>query len=452
MTEWQLSGLSSSTVETEAVALRFERTPAVLACLLFSLIGYADIFSLLSSPGPVGTIAKTAYLAILAIAFLVVWFSSGTLWRHPVPAWIFLLFMVWSTIAYVTQIAMGAVPNSYVTAFAPTLLFSLVLVMPRGRNLYDERTLLGTLTNWFFVLSAMYLGELLVRQYLLGHDLGNIETLENHVKSVAFVAGAVFAIFSKRPMTFALIVAMAAASLIIRPSSTVLIALAVCCAIALAIVFGRRRFALVLSLATLAVLAAAPFAIRYVPEVRDLLLQVESLLKEGILEGNSNTAVRLAIQDAAFARFESGSWLFGDFFGSAVNVYVGDTLPWWFQNSEEGLATIHSDYVIILLESGIVGYALFNTALFLLVLGTHDRGGSPQRSVLSQCIAPLAVGLAIYSSYNPFLQYYQVTHAIWFSLFLLYYLPQNNRSAQRRTVPPAIRPAAFETATLTNGH
>lgn len=427
-------------VVPERASIRLERTWLAVVAAGFGLIAYADMGNALSSSGPIASAGKLIYMAALGAVFALLAMQRGH-FRHRTTAWVLLAFTLVAAGGYLAQIAMGSPPNSYLTAFMPTTFYTLILVLPDLRKPVDKASLLAALTVFLMVLGATYAIEISLR-FARG-ELGDIANLENHVKSIALVLAAGLAIAAGRWSWLVLIAVLAAWVTVLRPSSTFILAMVACCGVSWLIRMGQVRLAGFICYAVLFALAVSPFVVSFVPGADDLVLSMEGALKEELLGGETNTSVRLIIQHIALTDMQGFDWVFGDLFTGATSVYVADLLPWWFDNSELGLATIHSDYVILLVQSGLVGYLAYNFVLTVMcATGLKQRRGEDRSERALRAILPIGVlALAIYSAANPFLQYYQISHVVWLCLGLAQYalLPVKGKALPTEDAQPKVR-------------
>lgn len=418
----------------ERATLRLERTWLAVVAAGFGVLAYADMGNLLSSAGPVGSAGKLVYMASLVALFASLAVRRGHFRRIP-TAWVLLAFTFVTAAAYAAQLAMGRAPNSYLTAFMPTTLYTLVLVLPDAGKPIEGASLLATMTVFLMLLGGIYAIEIGLRA--ANGELGDISNLENHVKSIALVLAAGLAIAAGRWAWLAVIIVLAAWVTALRPSSTFILAMLTCCTVSGLLLAGQAKLAGIACYAVLFVLAVSPFVVSFVPGADELVLSVEGALKEDLLGGQTNTFVRLVIQQVALSGLQGFDWLVGDAFTGATSVYVADLLPWWWDNSELGLATIHSDYVIMLVQSGLVGYLAYNLVLVAICAhGLRRRPGEDASDRALRAVFPVVVlALAIYSAANPFLQYYQTSHVAWLCLGLALYAFQPAKGAARANLP-----------------
>jgi hypothetical protein len=172
------------------------------------------------------------------------------------------------------------------------------------------------------------------------------------------------------------------------------------------------------------VAAIGPLALYFFFDDISLLIQeIESYIKENLLGGQSNTAFRLTILKYAFQELDQ-SFLFGDRLSGKTTVLLAREYAWWLEETRGGgMATIHSDFVIVLTQAGIVGYMLFvwffysMLSIRLRMVAAGTSYGEDFRTLIALSIVAL-VTLIVDCSVNPFLQVFQTVHPIWMVLFI----------------------------------
>lgn len=392
--------------------------------MVVALLVYADAVNAMAASS-LGTerYFKYAYFgAVVAIYGWCVMTGSGLRARFDAPT-ILAGFTALALIPFLLQSAAGLEVNSYASAFAAPLLYAISAVFAvRSFDASTER-LERSVYRLLAWLCVLYTAELAVRKFSSIGYFARVINETNHIKSIAFVALIGLAVLRGHGRGVLLALALLALSAILRPSSSVILAVAICAPVAYALRKGWFRTVGLVGHGMIALAACVPLALYAIPELEAAILAAEAWLKEDVLQGQSNTAVRLAIKNAALDRWQDSSFLFGEFFSGATNVQIAHVFPWWLkEHSPFGLAAIHSDYVSMLLQGGIVGYLLFNLALALALSRAiaHARrhralglsAGLPGLGVLAVLI------LVLYGSSNPFLQYFGVAHLAWFLLFL----------------------------------
>ena len=133
---------------------------------------------------------------------------------------------------------------------------------------------------------------------------------------------------------------------------------------------------------------------------------------------------RLAILKYAFTLFENSSFLYGSALSGSQTVPLA-LLPgweWWWHVKVAGEATIHSDFVVVLVLTGMLGYTVFSFAFYLVLkdrfreLARRDLRGD---AVVLQAISIIGlIALIIYCSDQPCLSYYNHAHSVWMLLLI----------------------------------
>ncbi len=392
---------------------------------LYGLITYADYFNLLgySSIG-IGNISKYILFLALIVSFVLHLARAKRVrigWNAPT---IFLGFTIIAAIPFVVQLITRQPLNSYISAFVASIIFSTSIVFEREKYKFDPNSMCLFLLKWLTALSCLYVGELLVRRYSNLSYFSLLINQTNHLKSVVFIAGLSLAIMSKQGSRWTIsILILIVFSLLLRPSSTLLLAMSFCIPIAFLIRMEAYRSAERICYGVIAAAMATPFLLYHSQAAGLVISSIEAFVKTDTFNGISDTPVRLAMIDLALDRLNSSSWIVGDMFSGGTSVLVASALPFWLQNFVTGAGAIHSDYVILLVEGGLVGYAFFNLAMFFIVRSHFRRlkalyasNSSLALRALAALACPVTVMLVIYCSANPLLQSYQVAFVAWFVL------------------------------------
>jgi len=389
--------------------------------MIFGLITYADYFNLTGySTAGVGALGKYAYFVCLAFALVNATVHSERIqlgWNAPT---IFLGFTAFALVPFLYQLATVGDTNSYATAFVGSVAFSVAAFYGSNWDKRDAEPTRKKLAHWLLALSVLYVGELFVRKYGDFVYFLHVLNITNHLKSNVFVIALALALLAGRTRMVFWLFVLVGVSTFLRPSTSLILALSICLPVIWLI---RRRllfWAEVAAVFVIASAAAIPLALQLVPGLSEIAVSSETFIKADTLGGTSNTLTRLAIMDVAFKRIEESSWLVGEMFTGGTSVQVADVLPFWRSNFSSGLAQIHTDYVCVLMEGGVIGYLLFNIAIFLFSRSCFEflRGehAIAERAIVGAGIVGV-LSLAIYASGNPLLQAYQATIAIWLIMF-----------------------------------
>lgn len=403
----------------------FELTWLFWSALLLGVLRYADYDDFSESPGSGGSVIKYALFAVL-LALLTVMALRSRNWRLGLNApTVFLLFTFFACVPLLFQLARGTSPESYSSAFCTTLIYSMAAFYDADSKAIDFDKLQRRLVLWLLLLGLMYLGEVVLRRAAPGRfhaSEGPDGDATNQLKSAAVLIGIYLTTLSGKFKLAGCLFAVLVAFLALRPTSTVVFCLALCVPIIYLIRHRRYRVAEFICYAILIGLAIFPFLIYNFDSVSDLIRSTEGFVKKDTLGGVSNTDTRLTIFQLAFERWQASSLPFGDMFTGGTTVYLGG---WWLSFTKTGLIPIHSDFVIMLVESGLVGYVAFNLA-FAWIIGSHFhwlrrqslcKGSLNAQAAMVAIAVPVTMTLAVISSANPYLQYYGLLLVIWFVLF-----------------------------------
>jgi hypothetical protein len=162
----------------------------------------------------------------------------------------------------------------------------------------------------------------------------------------------------RRNLLLALSIAIIGFSLFQRASST--LGFSTIFATAVIVLYRlryRRLFRLVCAFAV-GMMILGQLAILESEDVAQAVFSIEPLVKEDALDSHSNNEFRLGVISAVRDEMAEQSMLVGTFFTGDVNVSVRKYLGKWL---DEDQAPIHSDYILMIRQGGLIGYGLFAT-------------------------------------------------------------------------------------------
>jgi drug/metabolite transporter (DMT)-like permease len=398
-------------------------------CVAFVVVDFLDILDLLDFSRS-NNIVKYGYAAIV-IGFMAVYFLR---WRRIDPTLapiLYLLFFVITGLVFAINFFFYDERESYISAFIAPLVFSLSIFIPPNSVIIDTGKITRGLTLLFSVGSVFYLIEAIVKPLDIVRGLTPLHEVQVH-KSIICVLALCLCILTRRNILGIFIAAVTVAALLLRPLSTLVLALACCLPIAFALRFRVVKprpmpvlIAYAVAMTTLLCALSIPLLLYFFfDDVSAIISSWESYLKADVIGGQSNMDFRLAILQFAFSQFDTTSFWYGSGLSGAHTVALGQ-LPgweWWFYVNGGGDASIHSDFVIVLVLSGIIGYAAFSIALYLTlrdrfrILKLQSVKGN---SAVLQSIALVAlVALLVYCSDQPWLSYYDHANSVWMLLLI----------------------------------
>jgi hypothetical protein len=333
-----------------------------------------------------------------------------------------LAFFVATGLVYVANLRRG-IEVSYITAFTASLVFAAAVFIPAGGFAVDADRTCRDLRMLLLLGSICYLVEASLKASGLASSVSYAVEIE-HVKSIVCVMGLSLSVLMRSRQSMFLFAAIAAASIVVRPSSTLLVASAICVPLAFALRAGLRRTYAAASWSALVLAAATPWLFYwFFDSIAEFAEYGERSVKEGLLEGHSNTDFRLEIFKLALRSLDN-SLLFGQGLSGNPNVDLGAQWPWWHEVIPDGTALIHSDWLVIVAQAGMVGAALFFLMfasilkLRLRALAMLAAGGSQAAASLLSLSIVACVAFFLYSSFNPVLPLYHIAHGFWFVLLV----------------------------------
>jgi hypothetical protein len=234
----------------------------------------------------------------------------------------------------------------------------------------------------------------------------------SHDGTIAFVYLMLLSSLFRRNLMFCLSVGLIVLSLALRPTSTLVFASFFA---SMAVILHRLRlrrilrfFCMILVLAiiveNLSILESEKFA--------DAVFSVEPLVKQEALGGPDNNDFRLGVLAAARDEMAGESFLIGKAFIGNVAVDALVRLPWVH---DETMLSIHSDFVIMIVQGGLIGYGLF-AVLFIgmaRLCGKGARlahaGGDFASETLFDVLQAMNVTAMLYMSQEPMMQLTNIT-------------------------------------------
>jgi hypothetical protein len=415
---------SNSLRPTDGAMTPLTETAIYRFCIAFAAFTFvADSVSFIGQSNYTVAI-KYIYTSIILLLIFVSfcrWRSFDTGSLSPVLA---LVFFTITGAVFLINLIFYDEKASYVTAFSSSLTFAAAAFVPRGVLVFDSRRILKHLMWLFSFGTFCYLLEVLIkftenplRDYVYFNEV------EPTKAAICVLAISLGILLDRKVLVFVLIVATSV-TLGLRPTTSLLILLMVCGFIAAALRRNAVGTIRVIAYGILFLAAVGPLVLYlYFDDVSQLVQQAESYIKEDLLGGQSNTAFRLTILKYAFQALDQ-SLLFGDGLSGNTTVLLAREYGWWLDvTSGGGMATIHSDFVIVLTQAGIVGYILFVWFFYSMLsvrfrlLAAGALYDDDFRKLVALSIIAVVV-LIIDCSVNPFLSVYQTVHPLWMIMFI----------------------------------
>jgi hypothetical protein len=307
---------------------------------------------------------KYCYAGGLLLGFVLLALSASGINlrpRFPVAALVLSMLGCFS-LAYSTLAAPGT--NTYASALIPLLLVAMPLLIGKNAAAADSTEVARYLFAIFSIGALVY-----VAWQGVGRFLGWDEGIDYYGwMEFPWLTGTTPLVFLmllsgllRRPLLLLSSVGLVALSLMLRPTST----LAFGAGFALAFVFCYRlRLAWLLRYACAVGTAAILLANIAVLESGDLaaaLYSVEPGVKHDLLHGGDNNEFRLGVIAAARDLTAHHSLLFGEAFTGDATVDASPYLPFLLWEGGTGIEPIHCDYITMIVEGGLLGYALFSS-------------------------------------------------------------------------------------------
>ena len=303
-----------------------------------------------------GLLTYTYAFVLFAIAFLLL-FSRHVLnrWNRFLAAPLFLALI--GCVALIHARSITPPITTYSSALIPLMICALPMMVPTTDVWLDCRIISKFLSFVFCLASFCHLAWQFVH-------LAGIDVYPSLEQTFTFCFAMLLCGFTGRKTLLGFVTLGAIASLALRPTSTFFIGVVLSSCVIIAYWLGIRRslrYSMISSIvlmlvANLGVLASADFA--------EVLYSSEPYVKQSVLNAQTDNDFRLGVIDALRSEAESSSILFGKYFSGDINPIVTDVLPWWYNVHQSNDAPIHSDFLLMLSQGGLVGYLLF--AILLL--------------------------------------------------------------------------------------
>lgn len=399
-------------------------------CIAFAVIDYLDILDRLDGNDTISSLIKYGY-AVIVLGFMAVYFLKWKKIDPTAAAIIFLSFFVVTGSLFAFNFFVYEERESYISAFIAPLVFSLAIFIPPNTIALDARKIIKDLTLVLAVGAVFYLVEAVIKPLNFVSNIVSLHEVQVH-KSLICVLALCLSILTGRNALTLFLAVVTAVALVLRPMSTLVLALMCCLPIAIALrsrVLSPRPVPVLLSgaiaITTFLLAVSIPLLLYFFfDDIAAAIDVVETYLKTDIMGAQSNMKFRLAILKYAFADFDNTSFLVGSALSGKHAIPLA-MLPGWGHWAFQGLngeATIHSDFVIALVLMGIVGYILLSVAFYLVLssgfreLGRRSLHGS---GVVLQAISIVSVlSIIIYCSDEPYLSYYNHANVAWLLLLI----------------------------------
>ena len=215
-------------------------------CLAIIVIDFLDLLDELDY-NPNNGIPKYAYAAIV-IVFMVIYFLRWKKIEARTAPLIFLVFFILTGLVFAINFFIYDYRESYISAFISPLVFALAIFIPANTVVLDAGKIIRELTLLFSVASVFYLIEALIKPLDVVASLTPLHEVQVH-KSVVCVLALCLCILTRRNALALFVATVTVVALVLRPLSTLVLALTCCLPIAIALrprVLAPRPFAVLL--------------------------------------------------------------------------------------------------------------------------------------------------------------------------------------------------------------
>ncbi len=373
--------------------------------------------------------------AVFLVIFLI---AAGTFWRDlsltvfPAFPLGFLALSVMSLVGFAAVQSEGG-KNSYTSGLFPMMLVGLSTFIPEDRSRLNFESALDFYqkTSLLFIIFHVF-AQILFLFWPFAEKEWYYMTNHENMFFAAF--GICLSLLLRRWRSTGILAGLVVISLLIRPTSTFIAALAIGLVITLGFLLNRQAIAMLFGNAVLAVLMLFPLAFVAQPKVADFIYGIEPIVKEELLGSASNNSTRLVLLGLAREAILKTHWAIGQSFSGTTNVDVGTVYEGWSTDD----APIHSDFMIMLWQGGLLGYGLFALGITAAVVNLRRSleiavaKGAVAAVTLLRSLYILIVVFSVYISFNPILVQYSFSYLFWFSLLVLTLACRQTRCWQRQ--------------------
>lgn len=377
--------------------------------------------------------------AVFLVIFLI---AAGTFWRDlsltVFPAFP-LGFLALSVISLVTFAALqnegGGI--SYTSGLFPMMLVGLSAFIPEDRSHLNFESALDFYqkTCVLFIIFHVF-GQILFLFWPFAEK--EWYDMTNHQNMFFAAFGICLSLLLGRWRNTGILAGLVIISLLLRPTSTFIAAFAIGLVITLGFLLNRQAIAMLFGNAVLAVLMLFPLAFVAQPKFVDFIYGIEPMVKEKLLGSASNNPFRIVVLGQAREAILKTPWAIGQGFSGTTRVDVSGTVIDGWSGGNAKRASVHSDFMIMLWQGGMLGYGLFALSITAAVVNLRR---SLEIAVAKRAVAAvtllrslyvLIVVFSVYISFNPILQSYSFSYLFWFSLLILTLACRQTRSWQRQ--------------------
>jgi hypothetical protein len=340
---------------TFPVAFRSELDGAPFRLTSFFVLIYV-VMPPLAPDAPVGQLAKYVLAIALMLCFALLAVTRLRINPSPLFPLAALLLSVAGGISLAHSIFIAPGTNTYSSALIPMIVAAIPLLIATRTIRTDGATATKYVFRIFAVAALCHVlwqvGAGLVGWTEGGVYYGGV-TVPYASASLVIVFFMILCGLFRRNLLLVLSVALVGVSELLRPSSTLAFLTMFAAAIILLHRLRFRRFWRLACVVVAAGVIVGNLAVLESKEVADAFYSIEPSVK-GDVGGESNNGFRLAVLSAARDEIAQHSLLVGEAFTGEVMVD-----PLLYVRWETTRHDIHSDFVIMIVQGGLIGYGLF---------------------------------------------------------------------------------------------
>jgi hypothetical protein len=321
--------------------------------------------------------------------FFLSWFALLALTRQrintsPLFPLAALALSVAGVFSFTYSIAVEPGTTTYSSALIPLILLALPLVIRTLATQADGATVAKYLFRIIGISAIFHVLWYLV-DYASGISEADPGSYTGIAPAFAPVCLMILSGLFRRKILLAISVGLIGLSLVLRPSSTTGFIAIFATAVIVLYRLNYWRLVQVGYVFIVGMIILGNLAAFISEDVAERLYSIDPLMKEDLLDATSNSKFRLAITRAVRDEIAERSILVGKFFSGDVNVNFSKYYSWG-----SPVAPIHSEYVVMIQQGGLIGYGLLTSLFMGLALFwakgarvAHAAGDVPSETLFS---------------------------------------------------------------------
>ncbi len=361
-------------------------------------------------------------LKYMFASLMMAWFALLAIVRQRInPSPLFPLAALALSLAgvasFIYSIAVEPGRTTYASALIPLSLAASPLVIPTRGTQVDGTTTTEYLFKIIGIAAIFHVLWWLV-DYASGMtdtDPGSYSGVGQAYSPVCFM---ILCGLFRRKMLLGLSVGLIGLSLFLRPSSTTGFIAVFAAAVIVLYRLDYRRLLRIACVSIVGMIIVGSLLVFLSADVAEVLYSIEPLMKEDALKAKSNNNFRLGIFSAVRDDMADKSILVGKFFSGNIDVDPRQYYPDWGVD----YVTIHSEYIIMIQQGGLIGYGVFGSLLIGMALlcakaaRLAHAAGNARSEILFDAIQAMSIIYLLCIIGNPTLN--RLENTLWYLMLM----------------------------------